>query len=124
VATRVRKTDDRQRVYEDHPSLHEWEDGLTKDVVVERTARKVPLVLRRYEYCYHCPIQRISLIDVLQWHVRSRRYIGHKDVIIIRKPRAQALKEKILATTDLPDDDRARLEKVAVKNGAPPKADG
>lgn len=115
MVTRARKTDSRRQVYEDHPSLHFYDDAQTRDYIIERTARKAPLVLRRFEFCEHCPIQRISLIDVLQWRVRSRRYVGHKDVIIIRKPRTQALKEHILATTDLPDEDKTRLEKVAAR---------
>lgn len=97
---------------ENHPIFHEWTS--CKDYTVERTARGRILIIKRYEYCAHCPTERISIIDVGPWRVVGRRYVYVKGVTISRMNKGEWYKQRFLSTTDLPEADVAQLARARV----------
>ena len=97
------------RYYEDHPIRHDYSGGFA-DFVQERNRAQVPLVIKRYETCTACPIQRVSFINVIKWEVISRYYVGrNKHVVIGRKSKADALREHFMETTNLEEVDYDRI---------------
>lgn len=95
---------------EDHPIFHDW--YFATDEIREVNSRKVPVIIWRHMKCRNCPTTSIDVIDVYNWErIGSRRYRYQKDTVINRIPKQQHLKDRFLATTDLPLDFKMLLAK-------------
>jgi hypothetical protein len=96
-----------QRV-EPHPILHDF--TVVNDEIVQRNARKVPILIKREERCEYCATQRFTRIDVYRWQiVGSRQYKYVKGVQIVRMTKQEWLRKTFTATTKLADEDVAKL---------------
>jgi hypothetical protein len=99
-----------QRV-EPHPIFHEF--TLVNDEIIERNARKVPVLIRREERCEHCPTRRITRIDVYNWSIiGSRQYKYDKSVEIVRVTKPEWLRMQFVSSTNLKNADVSKLASV------------
>lgn len=97
-------------VLEDHPIRHEW--YLKGDFVKEKGARGRILLVQREEKCYHCPTERITVIDCKTWTVAVKpRYVYVRGVVILRIEKPVFLKREFLRTTDLTEVIKSVLQR-------------
>jgi hypothetical protein len=82
---------------EPHPWFHDW--YLRGDFVHEETRGGRILSVRREEKCRACAKMRLTVIDVPQWTIRRRVYVGKTKVV--RLPRGEYRKQEFLQTTVL-----------------------
>jgi hypothetical protein len=97
-----------QKAIEDHPIFHDW--YRQTDVVTAKNNRGRVIEVKREEQCRFCPTLRITNIDTNVWERAGHpRYKYVKDVAIIRMAKPAYLRQRFLATTDLPDEIKAKL---------------
>lgn len=93
---------------EPHPILHDF--TLVNDEIVERSSKRIPLIIKREERCDYCNTRRFTRIDVYRWEIiGSRQYKYDKKVTIVRMSKSEYLKKTFLAATTIAGSDLKRL---------------
>lgn len=103
----TRRKSDRATVIEQHPIYHAWH--LSGDFVVARRGSRI-IAVRREEKCDFCPTERHTAINTTTWTpIRRPRYKYVRNTVIVRMSKPDYRRDRFLATTDLPADEKAQL---------------
>lgn len=94
---------------EPHPWRHNFTDGRVNDEIIETSARNVPIVIRRHQWCEWCGTERIHFLDLIRWERAGGYQYKGRPADLTRMTRQEWLREEFLRTTDLPEKIKKRL---------------